>query len=154
MKTTNSEELDVQWYGVKVLYKYLIVGKPNGKPNIEKIDQNYEEHQIFEESILLIKAQSFDQAYEIAEKKAKECEDSYTNVYDQTVNFQLIESLDAFLLFEEDEFPSGTEVYSRFLHIPKEESLANVLSRYYPEVTEDETERIRKNFILRNRDFN
>ncbi|QDZ79282.1 DUF4288 domain-containing protein [Priestia megaterium] len=63
MKTTNREELDVQWYGVKVLYKYLIVGKPN----IEKIDQNYEEHQIFEESILLIKAQSFDQAYEIAE---------------------------------------------------------------------------------------
>lgn len=150
MKTTNSEELDVQWYGIKVLYKYLIVGKPN----IEKIDENYEEHQIFEESILLIKAQSFAQAYKIAEKKAKECEDSYTNVYDQTVNFQLIESLDAFLLCEEDEFPSGTEVYSRFLHIPKEESLANVLSRHYPEVTEDETERIRKSFILRNRDFN
>ncbi|WP_243549792.1 DUF4288 domain-containing protein [Priestia megaterium] len=125
-----------------------------GKPNPEKIDENYEEHQIFEESILLINAPSFDQAYEIAEKKAKECEDSYTNVYDQTVKFQFIESLDAFLLFEEDEFPSGTEVYSRFLHIPKEESLANVLSRYYPEVTEDETERIHKNFILRNRDFN
>ena len=150
MKTTNSEELDVQWYGVKVLYKYLIVGKPN----IEKIDQNYEEHQIFEESILLIKAQSFDQAYEIAEKKAKECEDSYTNVYDQTVKFQFIESLDAFLLCEEEELPNGTEVYSRFLHVPKKESLANVLSRYYPEVTEDETDLIRKNFILRNRDFN
>ncbi|BFJ01306.1 MAG: hypothetical protein PME_37410 [Priestia megaterium] len=67
MKTTNSEELDFQWYGVKVLYKYLIVDKPN----IEKIDENYEEHQIFEESILLIKAQSFDQAYEIAEKNVK-----------------------------------------------------------------------------------
>ncbi|MGX1377294.1 hypothetical protein RKD56_004412 [Priestia megaterium] len=24
MKTTNSEGLDVQWYGVKVLYKYLV----------------------------------------------------------------------------------------------------------------------------------
>ncbi|MGF9889634.1 DUF4288 domain-containing protein [Priestia megaterium] len=150
MKTTNSEESDVQWYGVKVLYKHLIVGKPN----TEKIDENYEDHQIFEESILLIKAQSFDQAYEIAEKEAKECEDSYTNVYDQTVKFQFIESLDAFLLYEEDELPSGTEVYSRFLHMPKEEKLANVLSRYYPEVTEDETERIRKSFILRNRDFN
>ncbi|MDI3093368.1 hypothetical protein QJ133_19780 [Priestia megaterium] len=43
MKTTNSKELDVQWYGVKVLYKYLV----EGKPNIEKIDENYEEHQIF-----------------------------------------------------------------------------------------------------------
>ncbi|MQR85523.1 DUF4288 domain-containing protein [Bacillus megaterium] len=150
MKTTNSEELDFQWYGVKVLYKYLIVDKPN----IEKIDENYEEHQIFEESILLIKAPSFDQAYEIAEKKAKEYEDSYINVYDQTVNFQLIESLDAFLLCEEDELPSGTEVYSRFLHIPKEASLANVLSRHYPEVMENETEQIQKNFILRNRDFN
>ncbi|WDW07620.1 DUF4288 domain-containing protein [Priestia aryabhattai] len=37
---------------------------------------------VIEESILLIKAPSFDQAYEIAEKKAKECEESYTNVYD------------------------------------------------------------------------
>ena len=37
---------------------------------------------------------------------------------------------------------------------PKEESLANVLSRHYPEVMENETEQIRKNFLLRNRDFN
>ncbi|MHA2959187.1 hypothetical protein [Priestia megaterium] len=65
MKTTNSEELDVQWYGVKVLYKFLIVvGKP------------------------------------------------------------------------------------------KEESLAKVLFKHYPEVTEDEIERIRRNYISRNRDFN
>ncbi|GAB1765589.1 hypothetical protein PMEGAPL125_20090 [Priestia megaterium] len=39
MKTTNSEELGDQWYGVKVLYNHLIVGKPN----TEKIDENYEE---------------------------------------------------------------------------------------------------------------
>ncbi|MBX9968101.1 hypothetical protein ACFW1J_10090 [Priestia aryabhattai] len=64
MKTTNSEELDFQWYGVKVLYKYLIADKP------------------------------------------------------------------------------------------KEESLANILSRHYPEVMENKTEQIRKNFLLRNRDFN
>jgi len=150
MNTNSSKKLDLEWYGVKVLYKYLIIGSPN----IEKIDENYEDHQVFEESILLIKAQTFDQAYEIAEKKAKECEGSYTNVYDQIVKFQFVESLDAFLLCEEDELQSGTEVYSRFLHIPKEESLANVLSRHYPEVIEDETEHIRKSFILRNKDFN
>jgi len=150
MKTNKNEKLNLEWYGVKVLYKNLVVGEPNP----EKLDENYEDHQIFEESILLIKALSFEQAYEIAEKKAKESEDSYTNVYGQVVKFQFVESLDAFLLCEEDELQSGTEVYSRFLHIAKEESLENVLSKYYPEVIEDEAEQIRKSFILRNRDFN
>ncbi|MGC9930969.1 hypothetical protein [Priestia aryabhattai] len=64
MKTTNSEELEVQWYDVKVLDKHLIADKP------------------------------------------------------------------------------------------KEENLANVLSGHYPEVMENETEQLRKNFLLRNRDFN
>lgn len=64
MKIPNSEELDFQWYDIKVLYKYLIADKP------------------------------------------------------------------------------------------KEENLANVLSRHYPEVMENETEQLRKNFLLRNRDFN
>ncbi|CAI9001623.1 DUF4288 domain-containing protein [Priestia megaterium] len=150
MKTNKSEKSDLEWYGVKVLYKNLVIGEPNA----EKLDENYEDHQIFEESILLIKARSFEQAYEIAEKKAKESEDSYTNVYGQIVKFQFVESLDAFLLCEEDGLQSGTEVYSRFLHIAKEESLEGVLSRHYPEVIEDETEKIRKSFILRNRDFN
>ena len=56
------------------------------------------------------------------QKKAKECEDSYTNVYDQTVKFQFIESLDAFLLCEEEELPNGTEVYSRFYTYLKRKS--------------------------------
>jgi len=139
-----------KWYGVKVLYKNLITGKPNA----EKIDENYEDHQIFEESILLIKAKSFDQAYEIAEIKAKENEDSYINVYDQVVNFQFVDSLHAFLLCEDEELENGIEVYSRFLHISKEENFANVLSRHYPEVIEEEKDQIRKSFILRNKDFN
>jgi len=148
---THTEEYPVwKWYGVKVLYKNLI----EGKPNAEKIDENYEDHQIFEESILLIKAKSFDQAYEIAETKAKENEDSYINVYDQVVNFQFVDSLHAFLLCEDEELENGIEVYSRFLHISKEESFANVLSRYYPEVIEEEKDQIRKSFILRNKDFN
>ncbi|WP_176586238.1 DUF4288 domain-containing protein [Priestia megaterium] len=150
MKTNKNKKLDLKWYGVKVLYKNSLIGEPNA----EKLDENYEDHQIFEESILLIKARSFEQAYEIAEKKAKESEDSYTNVYDQIVKFQYVESIDAFLLCEDDELESGTEVYSRFLHTAKEENLESVLSRHYPEVIEDETEQIRKSFILRNRDFN
>src|SRR6478752_3125366 len=136
---THTEEAPVwKWYGVKVLYKNLI----EGKPNAEKIDENYEDHQIFEESILLIKT------------KAKENEDSYINVYDQVVNFQFVDSLHAFLLCEDEELENGIEVYSRFLHISKEESFANVLSRYYPEVIEEEKDQIRKSFILRNKDFN
>ncbi|MED3885449.1 DUF4288 domain-containing protein, partial [Priestia aryabhattai] len=138
------------WYGVKVLYKHIV----SGKPTPEKIDTNYNEHQIFEESILLIKAQSFDQAYELAEQEAKGHKDSYTNVYDQLVEFKYIESLDVFELFEDEELASGTEVYSRFVHTSKGEKFSDFLTRYYPEVVEGEEEQIKRNFILRNRDFN
>ncbi|MCM2978645.1 DUF4288 domain-containing protein [Priestia aryabhattai] len=131
MQTHKEETLVWKWYGVKVLYKHLV----SGKPTPEKIDPNYNEHQIFEESILLIKAQSFDQAYELAE-------------------FKYIESLDAFELFEDEELASGTEVYSRFVHTSKEEKFSDFLTRYYPEVVEDEEEQIKRSFILRNRDFN
>jgi len=150
MHTHNEEALVWKWYGVKVLYKHLV----SGEPNREKIDKNYNEHQIFEESILLIKAQSFDQAYELAEREAKGREDSYTNVYDQLIEFKFIESLDAFELFEDEGLQSGTEVYSRFVHTSKEEKLNDFLTRYYPEAIEDDEEQIKRNFILRNRDFN
>ncbi|PFV93175.1 S-ribosylhomocysteinase [Priestia megaterium] len=136
MQIHTAEASAWKWYGVKVLSKNLITGKPNA----EKIDENYEDHQIFEESILLI--------------KAKENEDSYINVYNQVVNFQFVDSLDAFLLCEDEEVENGTEIYSRFLRISKEESFSNVLSRYYPEVMEEEKDQIRKSFILRNKDFN
>ncbi|MCG0050782.1 DUF4288 domain-containing protein [Priestia aryabhattai] len=150
MQTHKKEALVWKWYGVKVLYKYLV----SGKPTPEKIDTSYNEHQIFEESILLIQAQSFDQAYELAEQEAKEREDSYTNVYDQLIEFKYIESLDAFELFEDGRLASGTEVYSRFVHTSKEEKFNDFLTRYYPEVVESEEEQIKRNFILRNRDFN
>ncbi|NLR46346.1 DUF4288 domain-containing protein [Priestia megaterium] len=150
MQTHKGETLVWKWYGVKVLYKHIV----SGKPTPEKIDTNYNEHQIFEESILLIKAQSFDQAYELAEQEAKGHEDSYTNVYDQLVEFKYIESLDAFELFEDEELASGTEVYSRFVHTSKGEKFSDFLTRYYPEVVESEEEQIKRNFILRNRDFN
>ncbi|MCL9638399.1 DUF4288 domain-containing protein [Bacillus zanthoxyli] len=73
MKINKSEKSDLEWYGVKVLYKNLVIGEPN----VERLDENYEDHQIFEESILLIKARSFEQAYEIAENEPLVHKDSF-----------------------------------------------------------------------------
>lgn len=67
-----------EWYAVKVLYECNI----SGNPSPETIDENYSNtHKTFEESIILIKAPSFEQAYVIAEMEAKKAEIDYLNPY-------------------------------------------------------------------------
>ncbi|YCI76437.1 DUF4288 domain-containing protein [Bacillus sp. R1-10] len=137
-----------KWYAVKVLYECNI----SGNPSPETIDENYSNtHKTFEESIILIKAPSFDQAYGIAEIEAKKAEIDYLNPYNEMVEWKFVESIDCFNLFDE-KLESGTELYSRYLRVPKDISNEKVISRYYPEtVVEEEVD---YNYILRNKDFN
>lgn len=59
---------DWEWYAVKVLYECII----SGDPAPGTVDENYSNtHKTFEESILLIKAPSVEQAYKIAEREAE-----------------------------------------------------------------------------------
>jgi hypothetical protein len=87
---------------------------------------------------MLVKAKSFDHAYEIAEAKAKENEDEYINLYGEKVNYVFAEAIDCFNLFDE-ELETGTELYSRFLDVPKDLTRDEFLDQYYPEtVNEDD----------------
>lgn len=98
-------------YGVKNIFQFSI----EGTPKLALIDSNYKEnYQAFEESIMLVIADSFDDAYLIAEKKAKEVEDTYTNSYGQTVKRRFINSIDCYSISER-ELESGMELYSNIV---------------------------------------
>jgi len=137
-----------EWYAVKLIYECIITGNPNP----ETIDENYyNTHKTYEESIMLVKAQSLEHAYSIAEKKAKDGEMDYLNPYEEQVEWKFVKVLDCFKLFDE-KLQSGTELYSRFLRAPKDVPKENVISHYYPETVEEDE--VDQNFILRNKDFN
>lgn len=123
------------WYGVKVLYESIVTGKPI----LEYIDENYTTGmRVLEESIIIVKAQSFEQAWKIAENKfIKEAEMTYENPYGEMVKCQLVDIIDTYHMFEEPCI-SGTEVYSRYLHVPIDVSNEDVLKQYYPETIESD----------------
>ena len=83
-------------YGVKVIYKYTV---GNGDNTV-----------FFEEQILMVKADSFDEAYELAEKYADKCCDEHINPYGQSVKSEIYKMADCFLAFDEED--NVTEVYS------------------------------------------
>jgi hypothetical protein len=136
-----------EWYAVKLLYECIITESPNP----ETIDENYTNtHKTYEESIILVKAQSFEHAYTIAKKKAKEEEIDYLNPYEEKVEWKFVEAIDCFILI--DELQTGTELYSRFLRVPKDVSTEEFISHYYPETAKGDE--VIQNFIFRNKDFN
>jgi hypothetical protein len=139
-----------EWYAVKILFESII----SGEPTPEKIDKNYSKTlKTFEESIIIVKAQSFDHAYKIVEKKAKDNEHDYINPYDEKVEWRFVDFLDCFSLFDEN-INSGTEVYSRFIQVPIEMKTEEVMNKFFPDsISEDENAPDYK-FQLRVREFN
>ena len=64
-------------YGVKVLYKYEY-----GEPKQELIDENFSSSQTgFEESIIYVSAESFEESIVISKKIARSREHDFTNIY-------------------------------------------------------------------------
>lgn len=150
MKNCGKRESTWEWYAVKLLYESIIVGEPNP----EKIDANYSnQFKAYEESIILVKAQSFEHAYKIAEKKAKEAEMEYYNPYDQMVNCRFVDAIDCFRLFDID-LKSGTEIYSRMLHVPIKEKTEKVIEVYYPETLIEDDNEPDHYYPFRIREFN
>lgn len=99
------------WYAVKLLYKITIHKKPYSK-RIKLFGRFYssKRKQFFEESILLVYADSFEQAYEQAEKKAKKNCTPYINLYGQKVKTKVYKWIDCF--FIDKQLEKGTEIYS------------------------------------------
>jgi hypothetical protein len=133
MDKEKSEEATLEWYAVKLIYEHII----SGDPNPEKIDEDYNTDVIYEESIMLVKAESFNHAYTIAENKAKENELEFINPYDEKVSYQYAEAIDCFHLFDE-ELTTGTELYSRFISVSKDLTRNEFIDQFYPETLEDE----------------
>lgn len=80
------------WYGVKTLYRWEAVGEARN------IDAGFDsESTVLEERVVLIRADSFDEAIEKAEGEAKEYSDqTYINFYGQTVQVRYLQCCDAF----------------------------------------------------------
>ena len=125
MKTKSSWN----YYGVKII-KQLIV-KSEGNPNNNQMDEYSfdNDKQDFEEVIILVHAQSFDHAYEVAEKKAAKHEKSYLNIYNQQVVWKVIAAIDCFLIC--DELRSGTEIYSCFHTANKNENAKDFIKNQF-----------------------
>lgn len=130
----NLPESQVNWYAVKVLFESV----HSGKPLPDKVDEHYynNDEKLFEESIILVKAATIEQACTIAREQAKQSEHEYSNAYGQLVKWKLVNILHAFEL-NDDEIENGTEIYSRFIHAKKENNIQDIITRYYPEALDE-----------------
>lgn len=102
----------MKWYSVKLLYRFSVTGEP------DNVDMYYsDDREIFEETVMLVKAETFEGAYAEAERIAAEHKDVFKNRYDQTVEYKFAESLDCYCIGETLE--SGAEIYSSIKGAPK-----------------------------------
>jgi len=103
-----------EWYAIKLLFVSIITGEPN----TAKIDENFSnDYKVFEERIIVVRAQSSDHAYKLAELEARKDEITYNNPYDQTVQSRFVDALNCQRLID-NEITSGTEVYYRLFKVP------------------------------------
>lgn len=84
-------------YGVKVIHTHTV---------------GSEDRRFYEESILKVDAESFEEAYEKADKYMQNAVCSYKNIYSENVKTVSIEIIDSFLAYEPEE--DVQEVYSSF----------------------------------------
>lgn len=83
-------------YGVKLIFKYVVNSK---KPQV-----------LYEEQILRIKAESFDNAYQKADEYVASYIAKYTNINGDSVEISLYKEVDCFLAYDEEN--EIQEVYS------------------------------------------
>jgi len=121
------------YYGVKLIYQMIITGDPIP----ERIDEHYSDtYTFFEESIILVRAQSFDHAFKIAERKAHEVEETHINPYGQAVESKLIKVINCYLI--DDKITNGIELYSSYSPIKKEITPSEYLMQKYDYNLEDD----------------
>jgi hypothetical protein len=128
----------IGWYCIKLLHRITI----DGDIPKDKIDKYcHEANTFFEESILLVQAFSFEEAYNSAENKAKNDNDVYENKYGQVVKREFLESIDCFHLF--DSPLSGIEIYSAFFRKGQGEDEKILLDQRYNYCKGDELHPLR-----------
>ena len=84
---TNKKKSCWHWYAVKLLFESIITGEPNK----EKIDANFSnEFKMYEEQFIVVKAQSSDHAYKIANREAVKSEMEYKTHMTNWLNVDLL----------------------------------------------------------------
>lgn len=135
------KRVSVNWYAVKVLFgpsssvtsifRKREPGKAAGnkKPNNSKL---------FAESIFLVKATNPDQANYIVEDLAKQTPSRASDLGGDSENMEFVRILHTFEL-PVRRLKLGTEVYSRYISVPRGGTELGVLARYYPEALDEES---------------
>ena len=113
------------YFGVKIIKQILV----EDMPDPACLDELYKEDgiQCFEESVLLVHAQSINHAHKIARKMSEEGEVAYLNSYGQQVTWKLMDIVDCFQIV--DKLGSGAEVYS-CLH-STDDSAKNFMAKWF-----------------------
>lgn len=114
------------YYGVRIIYQAVITGSPLP----ERIDENYTNtHTFYEESIMLVHAQSFDHAYTTAQEKLRDNLLTHRNPYGQTVEWKLVDLIDCFLI--DNKLTNGIEIYSSITPVEREVTPEEYLMKKY-----------------------
>jgi len=114
----------MDWYSVKLIYKYTVTGEPD--PIL--VDKFYEE------SVVLVVADSFEEAYKVAESNASM--DVYMNKYGQTVTMELYDAVDCFRFYEQPQ--ALTEVYSTIFSDDANTDIESLVDKRYERCTIEE----------------
>lgn len=116
-------------YAVKLLFESV----HSVEPDPTKIDEHYEKNHdtLFEESIILVKASSLEEAHALGEQIAIQSEHTYDNMYGEQITWTFRKLLHVFEL-DDTPFETGKELYARFLQVKKNETVDTVLQKDYP----------------------
>ncbi len=109
------------WYSAQLLFRSEVI--------TESIEYDTD---TYEESIILIKATTKDEAFQIALNKGKTEEQKYKNDKNEEVSWRFIKVIDVFEILEET-INCGTEVFSRFILVPTKTNINEILNRFYQE---------------------
>ena len=126
----------MDWYSVKLLYKYSVSGKPD--PNL--VDEFFSGRtEFYEESVILVTADSFEDAYKVAEGNA--LTEVYTNKYGQKVSIALYDAVDCFRFYEQPR--AMTEVYSTIFSYDANTDIGSLIDKRYKGCTVGEMHMLR-----------
>lgn len=129
----------MEWYAVKLLYRNSI----HGTPGKDRVDAHFRDvKEFFEESIVLVQANSFEAAYEAAESQARHKREVYVNQYGQTVTCKFHRSVDCYWI--QETVGNRAEVYSSFFTLAEGAGADEQLNRRYSICTQDEMRQLRR----------
>ncbi|MEL7657928.1 MAG: DUF4288 domain-containing protein [Bacillota bacterium] len=126
----------MDWYSVKLIYKYTITDEPN--PFL--VDKFFSGRtKFYEESVILVVADSFEDAYKVAESNASM--EVYMNKYGQTVTMELYNTVDCFKFYEQPQ--ALTEVYSTIFSCDVNADIESLVDKRYEKCTIEEMHMLR-----------